>query len=123
MLKKPDTLSEHHITVQKSARFYTIGTTGMNIRRVWIVCHGYSQLAGQFIRYFGVLDDGANYVVAPEGLNLFYLNRFAAERDTARKVGATWMTREDRLTAIDDYISFLSNVHDRIFDDLRRKDV
>ena len=36
--------------------------------------------------------------MAPEGLSRFYLEGFSG------KVGATWMTREDRLNDIDNYL-------------------
>ncbi len=49
-------------------------------------------------------------IVAPEGLSRFYLD---AEHT---RVGATWMTREDRLHEIDDHVAYL----DALCDELRR---
>src|SRR5207237_799567 len=46
-------------------------------------------------------------VVAPEGRPRFYLT----ESPTERRVGASWMTREDRLHEIDDYVRYLDAVH------------
>jgi predicted esterase len=49
-------------------------------------------------------------VVAPEALSRFYVGR-AAGGDPAR-VGATWMTREDRLAEIADYVRYLDRALD-----------
>jgi predicted esterase len=48
--------------------------------------------------------------VAPEGLSRFYLSEHPAER----RVGAAWMTREDRLHEIEDYVRYLDAVYARI---------
>ena len=42
---------EHHIRISKRARYYTIGERA-GASDVWIVCHGYGQLAGRFLRHF-----------------------------------------------------------------------
>ena len=94
-------MDEHHLSVPRSARYYTIGDAS-TAREIWFVLHGYGQLAGRFLRHFAALVDGQRMVVAPEGLSRFYL-----EGDARDKVGASWMTREDRLTEIDDYVHYL----------------
>src|SRR5438477_56805 len=48
--------------------------------------------------------------VAPEGLSRFYLTESPAER----RVGASWMTREDRLHEIDDYVRYLDGVYGNV---------
>jgi dienelactone hydrolase len=78
------------------------------IQQVWFVCHGYSQLVREFIRYFSVLDDGTRLVVAPEALSRFYLE------STEGKVGASWMTKEDRLEEINDYVQYLDLLYEHI---------
>jgi predicted esterase len=78
------------------------------IRQVWFVCHGYSQLVKEFIRYFSVLDDGTRLVVAPEALSRFYLE------STDGKVGASWMTKEDRLEEVNDYVRYLDALYEHI---------
>jgi predicted esterase len=69
------------------------------------VFHGYGQLAEFFIRKFSFLEEQAICIIAPEGLSKFYLN------GTAGRVGATWMTRENRSTEIQNYISYLNSIH------------
>ena len=104
----------HHLRVQRTARYYTLGGVAGIPRTFWFVIHGYGQLAAEFIRYFGDLASGDALVVAPEALNRFYLA--APDKATARDrpVGATWMTREDRLSEIADYIEYLDALYDDV---------
>ncbi|MDX5419658.1 MAG: serine hydrolase family protein [Hymenobacteraceae bacterium] len=95
-------MHEHKLTVPRTARYYTLGTPSEQTRSLWIVCHGYGQLARYFLRHFAVLDDGATVIVAPEGLSRFYLDGFSG------RVGATWMTKEDRLSEIEDQAVYLN---------------
>ncbi|WP_456427801.1 alpha/beta hydrolase [Rhodocaloribacter sp.] len=98
----------HFLTVSRTARYYTLGNAG-TAREVWFVLHGYGQLAADFIRPFEALDDGARLFVAPEALSRFYL------RSGIDQVGATWMTHEDRLHEIADYVRYLDAVYDAVF--------
>jgi predicted esterase len=95
-------LQEHHLTVPRTARYYTLGELVPVPAEIWMVCHGYGQLAGRFLAKLDALDDGRRLVVAPEGLSRFYV-----EGGTDTKVGASWMTREDRLSEIEDYVHYL----------------
>jgi predicted esterase len=97
---------ENHLTVSRTARYYQLGTLSVDTRRVWFVCHGYGQLATYFIRHFAHLTEADPHlvIIAPEGLSRFYL------QGTGGRVGATWMTREDRLTEIDDYVGYLNQL-------------
>lgn len=97
-------MHEHRIRAARSARYFTLGRLD---REVWFVLHGYGQLAARFLRHFEPIDDGTRLIVAPEGLSRFYLT----EDPTERRVGATWMTREDRLAEIDDYVQYLDAVY------------
>lgn len=109
-------MQEHHIAVTRRARYFTMGDGSRGVAEVWFVCHGYGQLAGRFLDKLGVLDDGTRVLVAPEGLSRFYLSESPAER----RVGASWMTREDRLAEIDDYVRYLDAVYDDVFRSLDR---
>ncbi|PJJ60121.1 alpha/beta hydrolase [Hymenobacter chitinivorans] len=97
---------ERRLTVTRSARYYQAGELSVATRRVWFVCHGYGQLAAYFIRHFQRLNqaDPATVIIAPEGLSRFYLN------GTSGRIGATWMTREDRLAEIEDYVAYLNQL-------------
>jgi len=100
-------LQEHRISVTRSARYFTLGDPSRGVEEVWFACHGYAQLAGRFLEKLRVLEDRQRYVVAPEGLSRFYLTESPAER----RVGASWMTREDRLHEIDDYVRYLDALY------------
>ena len=107
-------MDEHHLSVPRSARYFTVGPDARTAREIWFVLHGYGQLAGRFLRHFAVLAEGQRTVVAPEGLSRFYL-----EGDARDKVGASWMTREDRLTEIDDYVHYLDVVFSEVVHEQR----
>lgn len=98
-------MQEHVVTTSRTARYFTLGEPGA--REVWFVCHGYGQLAARFLERFRPLEGSARRIVAPEGLSRFYLTENPAER----RVGASWMTREDRLHEIDDYVRYLDAVY------------
>jgi len=93
-----------NIVTNKNARYYILGEPGPHIRQIWFVCHGYGQLAGEFLQNFEVIKKRDLLIVAPEGLHRFYLYRGTG------KVGASWMTSEDRLKDIEDYIYYLDKV-------------
>ncbi|MDP4710412.1 MAG: hypothetical protein NWR67_00990 [Saprospiraceae bacterium] len=95
----------HSLMVQKTAHYFTLGEPGEHVRYLWIVCHGYGQLARKFIRKFDFLDRSAHLVIAPEGLSRFYWQGFHGEPV------ASWMTREDRLDEIRDYAAYLSQLY------------
>jgi len=113
-------VTEHHIAVTRTARWCTLGGGGGGgAREVWFVLHGHGQLAKTFLASFEVLDDGTRYIVAPEALSRFYLDGRGGQAPDA-KIGATWMTREDRLAEIDDYLRYLDSLYAHIFTTLDR---
>jgi predicted esterase len=104
------TAREEHIAVTKSARVYSIGESRA-VQDLWIVLHGYGHLAGRFIREFESIAAPGRLIVAPEGLHRYYLDPpQGAAPGAQRRVGATWMTREDRDTDIADNIRYLDQV-------------
>jgi predicted esterase len=105
------TATERSIVVPRTARYYVIGDDSDAIDELWIVLHGFGQLAGVFIEYFVDLADGRRVVAAPEALNRYYTNPSTAVPASERPVGATWMTREDRENEIADYVRYLDHLH------------
>jgi predicted esterase len=97
---------EHRIAVTRAARCFTLG--GEAAAEAWVVVHGYGQLAARFLRNVEALATPTRLVVAPEGLSRFYLDAGAG------KVGASWMTREDREQEIADYLAYLDQVRARL---------
>jgi predicted esterase len=105
--------TEHHLKIRRTARYFQLGEVGPATRDLWIVAHGYGQLASRFITVFDRVAGAECAVVAPEGLSRFYVEREAGDRG-AQKVGASWMTREDRLNEIEDYVAYLDVLHARL---------
>lgn len=106
-------IREHHLRVERTARYAMLGEPGPAVRELWIACHGYGQLAARFLRPFEAVADPARVVAAPEALSRFYVDPPASVADAARRrVGATWMTREDREAEIADYVSYVERLHD-----------
>ncbi|MCZ4407496.1 dienelactone hydrolase family protein [Cryomorphaceae bacterium 1068] len=97
---------KREIKIEKTARYFTHGSDITKAKRVWFVLHGYGQLAEYFIRSFRHLNPSENFVIAPEGIHRFYLEGFSG------RVGASWMTKEERLDDIDDYVKYLDQLYD-----------
>lgn len=104
------TATEHSIEVPRTARYYVLGDESAAGKELWIVLHGFGQLASDFIEYFTPLNDGAHVVVAPEALNRYYTQPTSVPSGD-RNVGATWMTREHRDAEIADYVRYLDLLH------------
>jgi predicted esterase len=105
------------ITVPKTARFVTLGQPTQALKQVWYVFHGYGQLATDFIQEFAYIADGSRYFIAPEGLSRFYCS------GANGKVGASWMTREERLDEIADYLSYTNAVYEKVTKEIPELDV
>jgi predicted esterase len=102
---------EQHITVARTARYQQLGEPSAATRQLWLVAHGYGQLAEYFIRHFKsvhALDPAGTVIVAPEALSRFYLS------GTSGRVGASWMTAADRLAEIADQGAYLDAVLARV---------
>jgi predicted esterase len=102
-------VQEHRFRATRSARYFTLGTPGPQVSDLWIVCHGYGQLARDFLAGFGGIEHASRLIAAPEALSRFYAGSPDARQPGAR-VGASWMTREDRLAEIEDQVAYLDGV-------------
>ena len=100
-------LSTRHIRVARTARYYTMGGRGEGVDEAWFALHGYRQAARRFARRFEVMDAPERIVVVPEGLSRFYVDPSPGRHGTEHRVGASWMTREDRDNEIADYVAYL----------------
>lgn len=89
------------ITIPKTARYFLSAEPSVKFKEVVFVCHGYAQLANEFITDFKSIESETRLIVAPEGLHRFY------QRGGYDKVVASWMTKEDRLDDIHDYVTWL----------------
>ena len=96
------------ITIAHEARYFQLGDINEETRNVWFVLHGYGQLGQYFLKKFEPLENPSTAVIAPQGLNKFYLQGFSG------RVGSTWMTKEDRLLDIDNYITYLNSLYESL---------
>jgi len=112
---------ERHITVPRSARYYTIGELSQTVTDVWFVIHGYGQLAGDFIKEFEAIGNPRRLIVAPEALSRYYISTAPEFHGPDAKIGATWMTRADRDTDIADYVRYLDLLYEEIMSAVGKK--
>jgi predicted esterase len=106
-------MQEHHLQVRRTARYHVLGDI-RTAKVLWIVVHGYGQLARFFLNHFEEVGEEL-CVVAPEGLSRFYLD------PEHQRVGATWMTREDRLHEIEDHVAYLDQLVAALLKDAGRE--
>ncbi|MFN4147277.1 MAG: alpha/beta hydrolase [Runella sp.] len=102
-------MKENHLEVRRTARYYTIGEWTQNTRQVWFVLHGYGQLARYFIKKFEAIANDETMIIAPEALSKLYLGEPGSSR-----VGASWLTREDRHNEIADQLSYFNTLFDTL---------
>ena len=89
-----------------------MNTATASTKYIWVVCHGYAQLAEYFVKKFDFLDARQHFVIAPQGLSRFYLDQ------TYGRVGASWMTKDDRETELANQRAYFDAVFDPIFQDI-----
>jgi predicted esterase len=102
-------MDPQHLPVTRSARYFTLGAPLGAAEELWIVLHGYGQLASRFLRDFTPLEDGRTLIVAPEALSRFYLETTLEGRH-GQVVGASWLTREDRDADLADHLRYLDEL-------------
>lgn len=105
-------VEERSIVVQRTARFHTLGGAH-DAAEILLVLHGYGHLARFFLNAFNGLEEGRT-IVAPEALSRFYTD------GSFTRVGASWMTREDREHEIADQIGYLDALVDLLRSECRK---
>jgi predicted esterase len=104
----------HELEFSYTARYYKSGAMSVHTRQIWFVLHGYGQLAQYFIRKFRPLEEHQICIIAAEGLSRFYLEDVTSRVQSGNnRVGATWMTRENRAMDIRNYLHYLNTLYDR----------
>lgn len=99
-------LSTHYHITQKTARYSTYGELTAATKYFWFALHGSKMLCEQMIYKFSDFDPTEHFVVAPEAMHRFY------EKDFGGPVVASWMTKRDRLTEIEDNGNYLSSLYE-----------
>lgn len=97
-------IAKHSLQVARTARYFTLNPVTAETQRIWLVFHGYGQLGEYFIRHFQALNPKTDAVIAFEGLSRFYVNGLDG------RVGASWMTSEDREDEIADQSNYVNAV-------------
>ena len=96
------------IPITYQASYCSFGNLSTETEYVWIVFHGYGQLAEYFIKKFKSLNSASkpnqHYVLAPQGLSTAYLESFTG------RVGANWMTKHNRELDIQNSLVYLETL-------------
>jgi len=108
--------NKHNIIVNKTATYYTLGDI-QSAKTIWFVLHGYGMLAKYFIKKFNPILSNDIAIIAPEGLSKFYTEGFYG------RIGAAWMTKENREGEIEDYINYLNQLYNTILKDNQNSDL
>lgn len=96
--------TEKHIEVSLKASYRTVNVLQERTKKIWIVFHGQGQLTEFFLKKFEALDPNEHFIIGPQGLSKYYLNGLTG------RVGASWMTKEDRLTEIENQARYIDAV-------------
>lgn len=92
------------IRFEYEAHYFLSNEPTYEEQELWLVLHGYGQLAEFFVRKFKTFFSPERVFVAPEGTNYNYLEGFQG------RVGANWMTKHERETAIANNHRFLDRL-------------
>lgn len=96
------------LQIEKKARYFLLGNPGDDTSIVWVVLHGYGMLSEFFIQKFKKLENKNTLILAPEALNRFYIDT------NYGRVGASWMTKDERQDDIKENIKYLNSLMDQI---------
>lgn len=92
------------LSTPRTARVFQLGSRSADLQEVWILLHGYGQSARHFLEKFEGWTAKNTLLLAPEGLSRFYVQGLDG------RVGASWMTREDRENEIQDQLEYLNRL-------------
>jgi predicted esterase len=108
------------LATTRTARYATAGSAAGSAQRWWMGLHGYGQTAASFLKPVAPVLPADTLCVAAEGLNRFYREMPRPDGSHLQRVGATWMTRENREDDIADTVAWLSRLHTHVQRDLPR---
>lgn len=94
------------VSLNIKATYETLGELTEQTEAIWIVCHGFGQLARYFVKRFDILDLSKCYVIAPQGLSKFYMTQFS-------RVGASWLTRETKEVDLENQLNYVQTVFEQ----------
>ena len=94
-----------NIEIPYNATYIKVGSVSEDTKNVWMIFHGYGQLAEKFAESFSSLFINKNYIIFPQGLSKFYL------KGVDQNIGANWMTSHDREIDIKNYLNYLDEIY------------
>jgi len=100
-------MEKNFLNINISASYQKVGLANKKTKNVWLIFHGYGQLAEDFSSLFTPLISDKNLLLFPQGLSKFYL------RGVDKKIGANWMTSHDREVDIQNYLEYLDQLYER----------
>jgi len=106
------------LATTRTARYAMAGTAAATAQRWWMGLHGYGQTAASFLKPVVPVVPADTLCVAAEGLNRFYREMPRPDGSHLQRVGATWMTRENREDDIADTVGWLSRLHAHLLSEL-----
>ena len=96
--------SNKSVTYISSNSYQTRNAISPSTKNIWMVFHGMGYLSRYFLKYFDVLSSEENYIIAPQAPSKYYLN------ESFKHVGASWLTREDTETEIENVLNYVHSV-------------
>lgn len=93
---------------QHIAHYRTSHVVNRNEKEILIALHGYGQLSEYFLKKFEPIFNEERLIVIPEAPNYAYLEGFSG------RVGANWMTRHERESAISNNHDYLNGLLENI---------
>ena len=97
--------AEKQVSYQIKNSYSTLNNYTEKTKNVWVVFHGIGYLSRYFLKYFKHLDPEENYIIAPQAQSKYYLN------NKYRHVGASWLTKENTETEIENVLNYLDEVY------------
>ena len=106
----PKGINSNSFEVKQTARWFHLGQQPSDCGKILIALHGYGQHPAYMMETLKPLLDSIENlcIVAPEGLSRFYI------KGTDGRVGASWMTRDDRAQDIKDHLYYLNSWWDSL---------
>ncbi|WP_010182249.1 alpha/beta hydrolase [Aquimarina agarilytica] len=84
--------------------YNTLNELTNRTKNVWLVLHGIGYLSKFFIKHFSSLNAEENYIICPQAPSKYYKD------DQYRRVGASWLTKENTLIDTDNVLNYLDAI-------------
>jgi predicted esterase len=97
-------LEEKNISYITQNTYATLNELTPKTTYIWVIFHGIGFLSRYFLKYFAGLNPEENYIIAPQAPSKYYLN------EQYRHVGASWLTKENTATEINNLMSYMDSV-------------